>query len=61
MENELRAIIMTISFTPILIRVGNEWVVQKYAIRLKIGAKIFGLRLTMWATKHMANVVFADE
>ncbi len=35
--------------------------VQKYAIRLKISAKIFGLKLTMWATKHMANVVFADE
>jgi hypothetical protein len=51
---------MTILFTPMLNRVG-KLAVQKYAIRLRIGAKNFGLKLTMWAIKHMANVVFADE
>jgi hypothetical protein len=38
---------MTISFTPMLIKLGNGQSI-KNAIRLKIGAKIFGLKLTMW-------------
>jgi len=40
---------------------GKEFAVQKFAIISKISAKFFGFKLTMWATKHKANVVFADE
>ncbi len=62
-QNELRAIIMTISLTSIsLIRTRNWQSPKQHAIRLKIGAKFFmGLSLTMCATKHMAKVVFANE